>query len=115
MGQKSTRPVAPEEQERATKRKRPRLKESWDARRTALPRSLLTNSLTSSRGHGNGPNVLFAWFCLTPSTCPNCSCCPKIKNLACSVFGTNRGPVFPCGIPRYTLRPDPASNQSQLN
>src|SRR5579872_5786778 len=41
------------------KRKRPRLIESWDARRTALPRSLLTNSLRFSARSGNGSEVLF--------------------------------------------------------
>jgi hypothetical protein len=39
------------------KRKRPRLIESWDARRTALPRSLLTNRLASPRMTVNGSNV----------------------------------------------------------
>jgi len=43
-----------------SKRKRPRLIESWDARRTALPRSLLTDSLTSLRERWNGPNGLLA-------------------------------------------------------
>jgi hypothetical protein len=38
----------------------PDSKESWDARRTALPRSLLTNSLTASGLGGNGSNVPLA-------------------------------------------------------
>jgi hypothetical protein len=39
---------------RQRKRKRPRLSESWDTRRTALPRSLLTTSLTAGMVRGNG-------------------------------------------------------------
>jgi len=38
-----------------SKTKRPRLTESWDARRTALPRSLSKNMLSGSRRGGNGP------------------------------------------------------------
>ena len=40
------------------KTKRPRLIESWDARRTALPRSLLNNRLTLEAWGGNGPDGL---------------------------------------------------------
>jgi hypothetical protein len=48
----------------AQKRKRPRLIESWDARRTALPRSLLTNRVTIRAAQGNGTNGLLekAWW-----------------------------------------------------
>ncbi len=43
----------------STNENAPRLIESWDARRTALPRSLLTNSLRFSARSGNGSEVLF--------------------------------------------------------
>jgi hypothetical protein len=47
--------------QRLKKRKRPGLPlESWDARRTALPRSLLTTSLRSYCHCRNGSNVLLA-------------------------------------------------------
>jgi len=51
------------------KRKRLRLIESWGARRTALPRKLLTTTLRSDLGRGNGPDGLLWKLVCFPITC----------------------------------------------